>query len=129
MNINTTGTRRAGRTCRRAGRLRLGPGQGEGVGGPRGSSCREVVDRTFASVRFEGQALNACLAVLRLSRKYSSERLERACSMALASGRRSPRYRDVEPALRTGQDKGDEGRAGGAEQGGYVRGAGFYGED
>ena len=44
-------------------------------------------------------------------------------------GRRSPRYRDVEPALRTGQDKGDEGRAGGAEQVGYVRGAGFYGED
>lgn len=94
-----------------------------------GPSCREVVDRAFASVRFEEQALNACLAVLRLSRKYSSERLERACAVALATGRRSPRYRDVEPVLRTGQDKGGGGSAEGAEQGGYVRGAGFYGEE
>lgn len=47
--------------------------------------------------------------------------------MALATGKRSPRYRDIEPVLRSGQDRAPAGEtAGGC---GYVRGAGFYGEE
>ena len=98
-----------------------------------GPSCAGVVERIFRSVAFEEQGFNAALAVLRLSHKYSAQRLERACGMALAAGRRSPRYRDVEPILKGNQDRladaraGDDGGPGEAEAG-YVRGAGFYGE-
>ena len=73
------------------------------------------------------QGFNAALAVLRLSRRYTPARLERACGMALATGKRSPRYRDVEPVLRSGQDRAPAGEASG--DCGYVRGAGFYGEE
>lgn len=98
-----------------------------------GPSCAEVVERIFHAVEFEEQGFNAALAVLRLSHKYSPPRLERACSMALATGKRSPRYRDVEPILKANQDKLADARAvddggPGEDEAGYVRGAGFYGE-
>ena len=98
-----------------------------------GPSCAGVVERIFQSVEFEEQGFNAALAVLRLSHKYSAPRLERACEMALATGRRSPRYRDVEPILRSNQDRLADARAGddggpGEDEAGYVRGADFYGE-
>ena len=52
--------------------------------------------------------------------------------MALATGRRSPRYRDVEPILRGNQDRiaaaRDDDGGPGDDEAGYVRGAGFYGE-
>ena len=84
-------------------------------------------------MEFEEQGFNAALAVLRLSHKYSAPRLERACEMALATGRRSPRHRDVEPMLRSSQDRLADARAGddggpGEDEAGYVRGADFYGE-
>ena len=93
----------------------------------------QTVERIFRSVAFEEQGFNAALAVLRLSHKYSAQRLERACGMALAAGRRSPRYRDVEPILKGNQDRLADARAGddggpGEDEAGYVRGAGFYGE-
>lgn len=92
-----------------------------------GPSCSELVDRAFACYEFDEQGFNAALAVLRLSRRYTPARLERACGMALATGKRSPRYRDVEPVLRSGQDREPAGEAPGGC--GYVRGAGFYGEE
>ena len=92
-----------------------------------GPSCSELVDRVFACYEFDEQGFNAALAVLRLSRRYTPARLERACGMALATGKRSPRYRDVEPVLRSGQDRAPAGEASG--DCGYVRGAGFYGEE
>ena len=92
-----------------------------------GPSCSGLVDRVFACYEFDEQGFNAALAVLRLSRRYTPARLERACGMALATGKRSPRYRDVEPVLRSGQDRAPAGEASG--DCGYVRGAGFYGEE
>ena len=99
-----------------------------------GPSCRECVDRLFASYAHDEQAFNGCLALLRLSNRYPAPRVERACSMALASGKRSPRYRDVEPVLKTNQDKLAEAEAAGdgaepPDATGYVRGASFYGEE
>ena len=97
-----------------------------------GPSCAGVVERIFQSVRYDEQGFNAALAVLRLSHKYSAARLERACSMALATGRRSPRYRDVEPILRGNQDRiaaaRDDDGGPGDDEAGYVRGADFCGE-
>ncbi|MCI1997453.1 MAG: hypothetical protein LKJ49_02285 [Olsenella sp.] len=69
-----------------------------------GPDCRAVAERIFQSHAFEEQAFNACLAVLRLSRRHGSARLEGACGMALASGRRSPCCHDIEPILKSGQD-------------------------
>lgn len=95
-----------------------------------GPSCADVVERVFESVEFDEQGFNACLAVLRLERKYTGERLERACCMALGSGIASPRYAHIEPILKTGQDqvpdRDDDDDDDGA---GYVRGAGYYGGD
>ena len=96
-----------------------------------GPSCADVVDRVFASVRYDEQGFNACLAVLRLEHRYSRERLERACSMALGSGIPSPRYAHIEPILKTDQDRalargGENDDDDGA---GYVRGAVYYGGD
>lgn len=98
-----------------------------------GPSCREVVDRIFQRVDHEEQGFNAALAVLRLEHAYTRPRLERACGMALASGRPSPRYRNLKPILETNQDRmadawaGDDGGPG-EDEAGYVRGADFYGE-
>ena len=51
-----------------------------------GPSCAGVVERIFQPVEFGEQGLNAALAALGLSRRYSAPRLERACGMALATG-------------------------------------------
>ena len=52
----------------------------------------------------EEQGFNAALAVLRLEHRYTRQRLERACGLALASGGPSPRYRHLKPILETNQD-------------------------
>ena len=93
-----------------------------------GPDCRAVAERIFQSYAFEEQAFNACLAVLRLSRRHGSARLERACGMALASGRRSPRYRDIEPILKSGQDSAAAQQPV-HEEGGCLRGEAWYGRD
>ena len=45
----------------------------------------------------------SCLGILRLSRKYGNERLERACTRALAAGARS--YRNVQSMLEKNLDR------------------------
>jgi len=93
-----------------------------------GANTEEVVDRIFAAVPVAEQGLNPALAVLRLSRRYSHQRLEAACAVALASRVPSPRYAHLRPILESGQDKtgelflpeDDHATAG------YVRGADYY---
>lgn len=96
-----------------------------------GPSCREIVDRLFAPYGHAGQALDGCLAVLRLSNRYSAPRLERACAMALAAGKRSPRRRGSGPIPKADRDRLAEAGDGGAgpDGAGYVRGASFYGRE
>ena len=50
-----------------------------------GPDCRAVAERIFQSYASREQAFNACLAVLRLSRRHGSARPGRACGMALAA--------------------------------------------
>lgn len=68
-----------------------------------GPSAREVVDRLFASYRVEEQAYKGCLSLLKLADRYSSDRLENACRVALAHIP-SPRYRNIRLILEAGQD-------------------------
>ena len=99
-----------------------------------GPNTVTVVGRIFESVSVDEQGLDAALAVLRLTRRYSAVRVEAACEIALASRVRSPRYAHLRPILETGQDK--TGRrwprfepvteASAAEPTGYVRGADYY---
>lgn len=95
-----------------------------------GGDTVTVVDRIFESVPVEEQGLDAALAVLRLTRRYSAARVEAACGIALASRVRSPRYAHLRPILETGQDRaGWSGPAAGTpadRPAGYVRGADYY---
>lgn len=93
-----------------------------------GPACVDVTERVFQSVKFDEQGFNAALAVLRLSRKYSAERVEKACDIALSNGIRSPRYAHIEPILETNQDKldADSGILTDSDSG-YIRGAEYYG--
>lgn len=94
-----------------------------------GSSTVTVVNRIFESVPIDEQGLDPALAVLRLSRRYSAERVEAACRIALAGSVRSPRYAHLKPILATEQDKTARHRPSRdepPEQGGYVRGADYY---
>lgn len=94
-----------------------------------GPAAVTVVNRIFESVPVDEQGLDAALAVLRLTRRYSAERVEAACRLALAGRVRSPRYAHVHPILATGQDRTGPlrpPREVPVEQGGYVRGAAYY---
>jgi hypothetical protein len=94
-----------------------------------GSNTGEVVDRIFGSVKIKEQGYNSSLSVLRLGKAYSEERLETACEIALAKIR-IPRYRHLKTILSENQDKvyldGKSGKQT-ANEGGYVRGAEYYG--
>lgn len=93
-----------------------------------GENTTTVVNRIFESVPVDEQGLDAALAVLRLTRRYSTARVENACRIAL-SRVRSPRYAHLRPILETRQDHPDGTRPGPEpvdEQAGYVRGADYY---
>lgn len=100
-----------------------------------GEHTATVVNRIFESVPVEEQGLDAALAVLRLTRRYSAARVEAACRIALASRLRSPRYAHLRPILETGQDQTgrrvprfkDTAEAEPAV--GYVRGGDYYAGD
>lgn len=94
-----------------------------------GPSVVIVVNRIFESVPIDEQGLDPALAVLRLTRRYSSERVEAAAGLALAGRVRSPRYAHLQPILATGQDKTALLRPPheeDAEHGGLVRGSDYY---
>lgn len=96
-----------------------------------GENTTTVVNRIFESVPVDEQGLDAALAVLRLTRRYSAARVEAAAGVALASRVRSPRYAHLRPILETRQDdpgSRDAWATPGSqpEPAGYVRGAEYY---
>lgn len=97
-----------------------------------GENITTVINRIFESVPVEEQGLDAALAVLRLTRRYSTARVEAAAGIALASRVKSPRYAHLRPILETNQDRTGrriprlEPADPVAEPAGYVRGAGYY---
>jgi transposase len=76
-----------------------------------GPATGRLVEEILASRPHPEQGYRSCLGVMRLSRRYGSERLEAACSRALAIA--SPSYRSVDSILKHGLDRD-------------VRGPGYY---
>lgn len=102
-----------------------------------GENTTVIVNRIFESVPVDEQGLDATLAVLRLTRRFSAIRVEAAAGVALASKVRSPRYAHLRPILDSGQDapparrrpRFEPSEPEPADQGastGFVRGADYY---
>jgi len=96
-----------------------------------GENTTVVVNRIFESVPVEEQGLDAALAVLRMTRRYSAVRVEAAARIALASRVRSPRYAHLRPILESNQDQTGNRQprfepTAWEEPAGYVRGADYY---
>lgn len=91
-----------------------------------GPDTTTVVNRIFESVTIDEQGLDAALAVLRLTRRYSGQRVEAASGIALVSVH-SPRYTHLRPILESRQDQhGRPTIPSAADTSGYVRGADYY---
>lgn len=96
-----------------------------------GVHTSEVINRIFEGVRIKEQGYNSALSVLKLSKAFSNERLEKACEMALEKVH-SPRYRNLKAILSSNQDqvylekKDKSHKAPDKKTMGYVRGAEFY---
>lgn len=68
-----------------------------------GISTQALVIQLLESRRYPEQAYRTCLGILRLGKRFSDERLERACERALRAGATS--YRSVESILKNGLDR------------------------
>lgn len=93
-----------------------------------GPSAKETVQKMLATYRIEEQAYKGCLALLKLAEKYSPERLENACHVALEHIP-VPRYKNIRLILEAGQDKDTlsiKEQANVKESGAFVRGAAYY---
>ena len=98
-----------------------------------GPYTKEVVDKIFAAYRVEEQAYKGCLSLLKLADKYSSNRLENACAVALTHIP-SPRYKNIRLILEAGQDlpKKDSPKEGAEDTVNkytHLRGPEYYGGD
>lgn len=98
-----------------------------------GPNTREVVDKMFSAYRVEEQAYKGCLSLLKLADKYSSDRLENACAVALAHIP-SPRYKNIRLILEAGQDlpkesEPSEESTDSVNKYTHLRGASYYGGD
>jgi transposase len=92
-----------------------------------GPATVTVIGKIFEAAPIEEAGYDPALAVLRLSRRFSSTRVEAACELALRGPIRSPRYAHLRPILDTGQDKtGNVPDESEADDGGYVRGSAYY---
>ena len=87
-----------------------------------------VVKAVLASRKIEQQGYRACMALLKLSDKYSAARLEAACKRALTYTP-SPSFKSIQTILATGQDKlPEEDSADPSAEFGFTRGPGYYGD-
>jgi len=93
-----------------------------------GENTVTVVKAILAARQIEQQGYRACMALLKLSDKYSASRLEAACKRALTYTP-SPSFKSVQTILATGQDQlpGEEPVDPSAEFG-FTRGPGYYGD-
>lgn len=91
-----------------------------------GENTVTVVKTILASRKIEQQGYRACMALLKLSEKYSASRLEAACKRAL-SYTPSPSFKSIQTILATGQDElPEEKTTDPSAEFGFTRGPGYY---
>lgn len=90
-----------------------------------GNSTLEVIKRIINSVKIKEQSYNSALAVLRLAKVYSNERLENACKYALNQFS-IPRYSHINAILKIKQEEKENNLLDSTNMG-YVRGSEYYG--
>ena len=91
-----------------------------------GENTVTVVKAILASRKIEQQGYRACMALLKLSDKYSDIRLEAACKRALTYTP-SPSFKSIQTILATGQDELPEEEAiDPSAEFGFTRGPGYY---
>ena len=93
-----------------------------------GCNTETVIRAILASYKVEQQGYKACMGLLKLADKYSSERLENACKRALTYTPR-PSLKHVQTILGSGQDKTQDEPAAqpsSSSQYGFTRGADYY---
>jgi ERCC4-related helicase len=72
-----------------------------------GVSTVEVITNLFTQYKYEQQGYNGAKSILMLASKYSKERLENACRIALAHISH-PRYKNIKAILENKQDMAEE---------------------
>jgi len=88
------------------------------------TSC--VVESILTGYKVEQQGYRACMALLKLSDNYTTERLEAACDKALFYTPR-PSFKSIQTILKSGQDKPPEPAAPvSTSKYGFTRGADYY---
>jgi hypothetical protein len=95
-----------------------------------GENTETVVKAILASRKVEQQAYRACMALLKLSDKYTVPRLEAACKRAL-SYTTSPSFKSVQIILASNQDEllDETPEIDSSVEFGITRGANYYGGD
>jgi hypothetical protein len=68
-----------------------------------GPNTREYISNVVKSRMFTPQAFRSCIGILRLSKKYTPERTEAACAIALKAGMSSYKY--VDNILKNNRDQ------------------------
>ncbi|ANU78234.1 hypothetical protein AALH30_15070 [Blautia pseudococcoides] len=96
-----------------------------------GESTYQVIHGIFDSYRVKEQAYKGFLSLLKLADKYTSERLEHACKVALERIP-SPRYKNIRLILESSNDKAASPSSQSSEMihnesYSLVRGASYYG--
>jgi transposase len=91
-----------------------------------GQNTLIVVNAIFEARKIEQQGYRTCMALLKLSDKYSPQRLEAACERAL-SYTSSPNFKTVQTILATGQDELPQNEPKDVSTGfGFTRGSEYY---
>ena len=87
----------------------------------------QVVTDLFAQVKYEQQGYNGSKSILMLASKYSSERLENACGIALAHIAH-PRYKNIKAILVNNQDTASHTERSGSSytETTFLRGSSYY---
>jgi len=93
-----------------------------------GENTVTVIKAILGSRKVEQQTYRACMALLKLSDKYSSPRLEAACKRAL-SYTVSPSFKSIQTILATDQDKilDEQPVKDTSSEFGFTRGSEYYG--
>jgi hypothetical protein len=99
-----------------------------------GPNTLKCVEYFLNSVKVEQQAYKTCNALLHLADRYSSARLESACSKVLSFTPR-PSFKAVDSVLKSGKDQEQSPSHptrtidAAAEKHGFIRGAEYYGKN